>query len=172
MAWRVRTKPAWISKPHLCHQQRWTVPGTENIPSSTLSRIRHQQQLEFPGCCHLWGPTACTARASQGPVSYRAWADGDLPLVTGGPACGSSGAHPALALPTVSCPFSSSGPRSSLSNKPHMTAPALTPWPMVALPVSCSPWHNHPALKVIVPSLVVLSAPQSPLPSLALHWGL
>lgn len=41
------------------------VPRTEHVPSSTLSRIRHQQQLNFPGSSRLWCPTACAARASQ-----------------------------------------------------------------------------------------------------------
>lgn len=78
IAWRVRTKPAWTSKPHLSHCQRWRVPGTDHIPSSTLSTIRHQQQLDFPGSSRLWGPAAGTAGVTLrlGSVSCRARADG------------------------------------------------------------------------------------------------
>lgn len=151
------------------------MPGTDHIPSSTLSTIRHQQQLDFPGSSRLWGPAAGTAGVTLrlGSVSCRARADGAAEGCALGdrwlwlPWCppSSGTAHsilpPLLLLSSIlsvqQAPHDSSGTDPVADGGSALHTLSLAPPPG-------SPEGT-------VPSLVVLSPSQSPLPSWAASAG-
>lgn len=154
---------------------------------------------QLPGVTPLWGHAACTAGADQPMVGvpgahYTGAEQGaaghwQMELLAAEPRglCPGRGVpQPAAAwchtqpwhcppLPAGACPLPSCGPWSSLAEKPHATALALTPSAlaptpslMVALPIAHSPWRHtgRPppgSPEVAVPSLTMLSPPCRPL---------
>lgn len=149
------------------------MPGTWHIPPSTPSRIRHRQQLgsqAAPGSgsqgqpARAQGPGSCRARAdgaAEGSALGDRWPSLSLPWCPPSPGAAHGILRPLLLrssiLPVQQAPHDSPGtdPVADGGSAHHTLSVAQPPG----------------SLEVTVHSLVVLSPPHSPLPSLATAVG-